>query len=53
MLLFHLEWGPDRIKRKFIVKDLSKGGFRMLQIEHFIIAQKYSPDVDLKRFMYE
>ena len=37
---FIWNWGPDRIKRKFIVKDISKGGLRMLQIENFIAALK-------------
>ena len=36
---FIWNWGPDRIKRKFI-KDISKGGLRMLQIENFIAALK-------------
>ena len=41
-LCFNFIWngGPDRIKRKFIVKDISKGGLRMLQIEHFITSLK-------------
>ena len=37
---FIWNWGPDRIKRKFIVKDISKGGLRMIQIENFIAALK-------------
>ena len=41
-LCFNFIWngGPDRIKRKFIVKDISKNGLRMLQIEHFITSLK-------------
>ena len=39
-LCFNFIWngGPDRIKRKFIVKDISKGGLRMVKIEHFITS---------------
>ena len=32
--------GPDRIKRKFIIKDLEKGGLQMIQIDAFIAALK-------------
>ena len=41
-LCFNFIWngGPDKIKRKFIVKDISKGGLRMLQIDSFIVALK-------------
>ena len=41
-LCFNFIWngGPDKIKRKFIVKDISKGGLRMLQIDSFIAALK-------------
>ena len=37
---FIWNWGPDRITRKFIVKDISKGGLRMTQIENCIAALK-------------
>ena len=41
-LFFSFLWnkGPDRIKRKFIIKDLEKGGLRMIQIDAFIAALK-------------
>ena len=32
--------GPDRIKRKYIVKNILKGGLRMIKIENFIYALK-------------
>ena len=41
-LFYSFLWnsGPDRIKRKFIVKDIEKGGLRMIQIDSFITALK-------------
>ena len=32
--------GPDRIKRKYIIKDIEKGGLRMVHIDNFITALK-------------
>lgn len=34
--------GPDRISRKKIIKDITKGGLRMVQIDSFIKALKVS-----------
>lgn len=41
-LFYSFLWnsGPDRIKRSFIIKDLSKGGLRMIHIENFVAALK-------------
>ena len=41
-LFYSFLWnsGPDRIKRKFIVKDIAKGGLRMIHIDAFIAALK-------------
>lgn len=41
-MLYKFLWnsGPDRIKRKVIVKNLSKGGLRMIKIDKFIHALK-------------
>lgn len=41
-LFYRFLWnsGPDRIKRKYIVKDLSKGGLRMIHIDCFTKALK-------------
>ena len=41
-LFYSFLWnsGPDRIKRKVIVKDIAKGGLRMIQIDAFIMALK-------------
>ena len=32
--------GPDRIKRKYIIKDIEKGGLNMVHIDNFITALK-------------
>ena len=39
-LFYSFLWnsGPDRIKRKVIVKDIAKGGLRMIQIDAFIMV---------------
>ena len=41
-LFYSFLWnsGPDRIKRKVIVKDMARGGLRMIQVDAFITALK-------------
>ena len=41
-LFYSFLWnsGPDRIKRKVIVKDMARGGLRMIQADAFITALK-------------
>ena len=51
-VVFSFLWnkGPDRIKGKFIIKDLEKGGLRMIQIDAFIAALKVTW---LRRFIMQ
>ena len=41
-LFYSFLWnsGPDRIKRKVIVKDMARVGLRMIQVDAFITAVK-------------
>ena len=41
-LFYKFLWnsGPDKIKRKIIIKDIIKGGLRMIQIDSFVTALK-------------
>ena len=51
-LFFSFLWnkGPGRIKRKSIIKDLEKGGLRMIQTDAFIAALKVTW---LRRFIMQ
>ena len=41
-LFYKFVWnsGPDRIKRQYIIKDITKGGLRMIKIDSFVTALK-------------
>ena len=41
-LFYKFIWnsGPDRIKRQYIIKDITKGGLRMIKIDSFVTALK-------------
>ena len=43
-LFYKFLWnsGSDKIKRKIIIKDITKGGLRMIQIDSFVTAPMVS-----------